>query len=54
MYIDSDINIVKRTFIIIKRTIEHAWYVANPLERAVLIFAVIVIILGIFTLIVKG
>ncbi len=38
----------------IKRTIEHAWYVANPLERAILIFGIIVIILGLITLAIKG
>ena len=37
----------------IRRTIDQAWYVANPLERAILIFGIIVIILGIITLIIK-
>ena len=36
----------------IKQTIEHAWYVANPLERAIIIFGCIVIVLCIITLIV--
>jgi len=38
---------------IIKKTWDQAWYVANPLERAILIFGIIVIILGIITLIIK-
>lgn len=39
---------------LIKKTWNHAWYVANPLERAILIFGIIVIILEIITLFVKG
>ena len=36
------------------KIIDKAWYFANPLERAILIFGIIVAILGIITLIVKG
>ena len=37
-----------------KRIVEQGWRVANPLEKSIIIFGLLVWILGVLTLIIKG